>query len=308
MSVESDRWTVGALLDAHGEHLRRVRGLCMGTRGVYARHVSTFLETIAGTDGLVDPGDIGVVEVVDFVRATARYYRQSSTLELAATSLRSFFRYLRAAGLRADRLEDAVPTVPSRRSDLPRHLDSTQLTRLLDCGDTSTARGLRDRAIVVCIARLGLRSSEVVELCLDDLDWRVGTVEVGKRKTGHGAVLPLTQEVGQAVTAYLQWGRPQTSSRRVFVLHGRRIGAPITESVVGRAVAEAVDRAGVDAPRRGANLLRHSLATGLLAGGATLVQIGDVMGHRRLATTSIYARADVAALAEVGLPWPEVTS
>ncbi|MCB5292843.1 tyrosine-type recombinase/integrase [Arthrobacter sp. SO3] len=308
MDIHEDHWTVEALLAAFDEHLQGSRGLCLGTRRNYAGHVEQFLKQISPA-GVVDTADIRAVDVVDFIGSSAKRYGGSRTVGHVATSLRSFFRFLRATGLRTDRLEDSVPTVQHRPSDLPRHLDSTQLARLVASLDSwSTPRGLRDGAIVLCMARLGLRSSEVVQLRLEDIDWRNGTLRVSKRKTGHGALLPLTEEVGAATASYLQHGRPKTTSRRVFVLDRLRTGAPISESIVGRAVERAVRRADIDAPMRGANLLRHSLATGLLAGGATLGQIADLMGHRSLTTTGIYARVDIAALAEVGLAWPETAS
>lgn len=261
----------------------------------------------AFVDGPVDPTGIGVEDVVDFVGALARRYR-AGTVESAATSLRAFFRFLRAEGLRSDRMEDAVPTVPHRRTCLPRHLDSTQFADLIASLDCSSPRGLRDRAIILCMARLGLRASEVTRLRLEDIDWRNATVRVRTRKTGHGALLPLPQELGAALAGYLQRGRPDTRVRQVFVLHRQRVGAPISDSIVGRAVDRALRNAGIHAPIRGANLLRHSLATDLLGHGASMKQIADLFGHRSLATTVIYASVDVAALREVALPWPQVTS
>ncbi|WP_206474073.1 tyrosine-type recombinase/integrase [Dietzia sp. KRD202] len=155
------------------------------------------------------------------------------------------------------------------------------------------------------IARLGLRLGEVVRLQLEDVDWRGAAVRVCSRKTGHGALLALTSEVGSVLTDYLQHGRPATDSREVFVPHWLRVGAPISTHIVGRAVQRAVDNAGIDAPVRGGNLLRHSLATELLDNGASLREIADVLGHASLATTRIYAAVDVATLREIALPWPQ---
>jgi len=174
--------------------------------------------------------------------------------------------------------------------------------------DSSSPRGLRDRAIILCVARLGLRAGEVVRLQLEDLDWASSTVRVRTRKTGHGALLPLTGEVGAALADYLQDARPETGVRNVFVLHWLRVGAPISSSIVLRAVDHALQRAEMVAPGRGANLLRHSLATELLEHGASLREIADLFGHSCLATTRIYASVDVVALREVALPWPRATS
>ena len=301
-----DRRTVEVVLAAFDEHLRRTRGVCPETRHNYARSVRAFLEALFG-DSEVDLERICVRDVVEFVSASTRRYRPA-TVQLVATSLRSFFRFARMEGLRADRLEDAVPTVSHRRGNLPRHLDRAHFTRLIASLDVSSPRALRDRAIILCVARLGLRASEVARLQLEDIDWRNATVHVATRKTGHGALLPLPHDLGQALGAYLQHGRPDTQARHVFVLHHQHVGAPISREIVGNAVDRALRHAGIDAPIRGANLLRHSLATALLGHGATMKEIADLFGHRSLATTSIYASVDVAALREVALPWPQVTS
>jgi integrase/recombinase XerD len=300
------RLTLEDVLAAFDEHLRRTRGLCAGTRRNYTKYVGEFLVAVFG-DGAVGLTGFEAREVVAFVGGLSGRY-QPRTVELAASSLRSFFRFLRAEGLREDRLEDAVPMVPHRRSGLVRHLDPAGFEQLIASLDSSSPRGLRDRAIILCIARLGLRSSEVVELRLEDLDWCNATVRVRARKTGHGALLPLTGEVGTALAGYLQHGRPDTRTRQVFVLHWLRAGAPISGSIVTRAVEHALANSGIDAPIRGANLLRHSLATELLDRGASLREIADLLGHSSLATTRIYAAVDVAALREVALPWPQVTS
>jgi len=300
-----DEQTVPSLLAAFDEHLRRRRGLCPGVRRNYVGHVRAFLVRVAW-DQQVDLSAVTVADVVDHIGELTGRYR-SSTVELAATALRSFFRFLRVEGLRSDRLENAVPVVPHRRGSLPRHLDGETFARLIAGLDFSTPRGQRDRAIILLMARLGLRSGEVTALTLEDIDWRNATIRVRARKTGHGALLPLPHEVGEALVDYLRDGRPATAARHVFVLHRLRPGAPISSNIVNRAVDNALDRAGIDAPLRGGNLLRHSLATDLLRHGASLPQIADLFGHRALTSTAIYASVDLAALREVALPWPQTT-
>ena len=304
MSV-SDGWPVVAALAAFDEHLRRARGVCAGTRVNYARFAGAFLDSTF-PDGQVEVERIAVSDVVGFIAAATRRY-QPRTVELVATSLRSFFRFLRAEGLAGEWLEAAVPMVPHRRSGLVRHLAPGQLERLIVSLDRASPRGLRDRAMILCVARLGLRVSEVTRLRLDDIDWRAGVVRVRARKTGHGARLPLTGEVGAALADYLERGRPVTTAREVFVLVGLRPGAPISDSIVGRAVDNALRRAGIEAPTRGGNLLRHSLATGLVARGVGLSEIAGLLGHSSLATTRIYAAVDIDALRQVALPWPAAT-
>ena len=299
-------WTTGAAVAAFDEYLRRTRGVGEATRVNYTRFVRSFLED-RFPDGRVDVDELDARDVIEFIGTAARRY-QPKTLELVATSLRSFFRFLRGQGLGAEGLEDAVPMVPHRRSGLVRHLDPQSLQALIASLPTSTARELRDRAIILCAARLGLRPSEICRLRLDDIDWREGVLSVRSRKTGHGAKLPITTEVGQSLAEYLESGRPATSAREVFILLRLREGAPISSDIVGRAVDRALARSGIDAPTRGGNLLRHSLATGLLSRGVGLGEIAGLLGHSRLATTRIYAVVDIDALRQVALPWPGATS
>ncbi len=301
-----DRLTLEGTLSDFDEYLRRYRGVREGTRHNYARFVRAFLEAVF-KGSKVDLGRIRVRDIVDFVSASTGRYGPATT-QLETSSLRSFFRFARATGARADRLEDAVPTVPRRRlTSLPRYLEATQFAKLLASLDGASPLALRDRGILLCVARLGLRASEVARLQLEDIDWRNATVRVVTRKTGHGAMLPLPADLGRALAAYLQQGRPDTKARQVFVLHRQHAGAPINGNLVGDAVKRSLEHAGIDAPMRGSNLLRHSLASELLGHGATMKEIADVMGHSSLVTTSIYASVDVKALREVSLPWPQVT-
>jgi integrase/recombinase XerD len=202
-----------------------------------------------------------------------------------------------------------VPKVAHRRlAELPRRLDPKQFERFIDGLDRSTPCGLRDRAMILCVARLGLRASEVVHLRLEDIDWRSAILNVPTRKTGRGALLPLVADVGEAIVEYIENGRPKTTSRHLFVLHHFRIGEPASPPVVSNAVSAALDKAGIEASIRGANLLRHTLATSLIRSGASLKEIADLMGHCRLEATQIYAKLDTESLREVAQPWPEVAS
>lgn len=292
-------WTTTAVLAAFDDHLRRARGVCAGTRGNYARCVREFLNGCF-PDGRVKVEELGTREVIAFISATSRRY-QPRTLELVATSLRSFFRFCRAQGLGSEGLEDTVPVVPHRRSGLVRHLDSRALEEFIASLGTASPR---DRAMILCMARLGLRVGEVCRLRLDDLDWRQGVISVRTRKTGHGARLPLSSEVGQALAEYLQRGRPETAAREVFVLNSQRRGEPINGGAVGRVVQRALERAGIEAPTRGGTLLEPLFGHRPAGQGCQPIDIAGLLGHSCLATTRIYAAVDVDALREVALPWP----
>jgi site-specific recombinase XerD len=296
-----------ALVEAFRRHLQRRQGVGPVTLHNYVRYVRAFLDSIFG-DGPVDLAAFGAAHVIGFISAHAQVYRVG-TVKQAGTALRSFFRFLRVEGLRADRLEEAVPGVVERRlSGIPRHLDEESFRRLLSSLDRSSPCALRDRAMILCGARLGLRPCEVVGLRLEDIDWQAGTLRVRKRKTGRGALLPMPHDVGRAITAYLRRERPPTQSRHIFVLHCRHAGAPASPRVFGDAMRQALDRAGIAAPVRGPYILRHTLATRLIRRGASLKQVADILGHRSLEATQIYAKLDLPSLREVALPWPEVAS
>lgn len=307
MDIEVDvEMALCTLLASFDEYLRRVRGVCPGTCRNYVGYAGEFMTSVFA-ESAPDPHQIRSADLLAFVCGASDRYRPR-TVEGVATSLRVFFRFLHSKGLCRDRLEDAVPMVPRRGTPLVRHLETVPFERLLSSLGSTSPRDLRDRAMILCVARLGLRAGEVARLQLEDLDWSNATLRIRSRKTGHGALLPLIQEVGEAVAVYLQQARPETSNREVFVLHRLRVGAPISSAIVQRGVERALESAGIIAPSHGSNLLRHSLATGLLEHGAGLKEIGDLMGHSSLATTRIYAAVNVAALREVGMPWPEIAS
>ncbi len=224
--------------------------------------------------------------------------------KLMTSALRSFLKYARYRGEVVLDLAAAVPTVPSwSMSSIPRAISADQVHQLLASIDRRTAMGRRDYAILLLLARLGLRSSEVAFLVFDDIDWNTGTLSVcGKSGLRHE--LPLTREVGEAIAAYLQNGRPPGISRRVFL----RTKAPLSgfqgASGVGSIVRHALQRAGINAPTDGAHQFRHGLATEMLRQGASLGEIGGVLGHRHPQTTKIYTKVDLKALRTLAQPWP----
>ena len=186
---------------------------------------------------------------------------------------------------------------------IPRAIAADQVRQLLASIDRRTAIGRRDYAILLLLARLGLRSGEVASLKLDDIDWNAGQLRV-RGKRGQRSELPLPAEVGKAIAAYLRRGRPDSSSRRVFL----RAKAPSRgfrgASGVGSIVRHSLQRAGVKAPTYGAHQFRHGLATEMLRKGSSLAEIGEVLGHRHPQTTKIYTKVDIKALRTLALPWP----
>ena len=225
-------------------------------------------------------------------------------VQLTGSALRSFLGFLYLRGRLTTPLAPSVPTVATWcLSELPQFLEPQQVQRLLQSCDRSSPCGRRDYAALLLLARLGLRAGEVVHLCLEDINWSVGEVLI-RGKSAREDRLPLPSDVGRALAAYLQKGRPPCSSRRVFI----RMKAPhvgfSTSVAVCDIVRRALLRAGLQPERKGAHLLRHSLATQMLRGGASLTQIGQILRHQLSQTTEIYAKVDLAALRAVAQPWP----
>jgi len=230
-----------------------------------------------------------------------------AVIKHGATALRMFVRFLIAEGRCPAGLEAAIPLVPHwRLSSLPRYLQPEEVERIVASCDSTTAVGKRDRAILLLLARLGLRAGDIVQLHLSDIDWKGAWVQVcgkSRRQTR----LPLTQEVGDAIVAYLQDGRPQTDGDRVFVCCRAPFRPFASHAAVSVIVDQAMRRAGVEPPGRGAaHLLRHSVATSLLRQGVSLQDIAAVLRHRSIQTTQIYAKVDISTLHQIAQSWPEV--
>jgi site-specific recombinase XerD len=222
--------------------------------------------------------------------------------KLTITALRSFLRFLLQRGTIKSDLAAGLPGIANwRLSDLPKWIPPEQVKLLLDCCDRSAPAGQRDYAILLLLARLGLRGGEVRALTLDDLDWERGEIVV-HGKSQRLERLPLPKDVGQAVANYLRHVRPVCSTRSLFV----RLQAPrrgLGNSAICCLVDRALVRAGLNPDFRGAHLFRHSLATKMLRGGATLGEIGQLLRHAQPTTTQIYAKVDIEALRGIALPW-----
>ena len=218
------------------------------------------------------------------------------------TALRSFLRYLAYSDGNLPDLASCVPAVANwSMTSLPSAISADQVDQLLAGMDRRSALGRRDYAILLLLARLGLRSSEVAFLELDDIDWNTGTLHI-RTKGGKRIAFPLSQAIGEAIADYLRHGRPRSDSRRLFL----RARAPNSGFRYGRSVGSVVRNAlrRTGAPSCGTHQFRHGLATAMLRQGVSLDMIGDLLGHRHPDTTRIYARVDLEALRTLSLPWP----
>lgn len=275
------------------------RGLTPTVAGKYARLARAFLpEAAQAGAGL---SELSAAVVTGYVVRECRG-RPAGWAKHLVTGLRSVLGFLFLAGHISEPLALAVPGVAQwGAGSLPRALSPEAVVALAASCDSHTLAGRRDRAILALLARLGLRAGEVAALELDDLDWRAGELTVRTGKSTCRERLPLPVDVGQALVAYLHDGRPPVTCRKVFL----RLNAPITglsAVAVTSVVYRACDRAAL--PRAGAHRLRHSAATAMLAGGANLTEIGQVLRHARAETTAIYAKVDRTALVELARPWP----
>jgi site-specific recombinase XerD len=289
------------LLEQYRRYLMVERGLTAGTTRGYVDIVRAFVESRVNEGGEVELWDLSPADVLGFLLAeSGRRSRKSA--KLLVTALRSLLRFWHVHGLIGRPLAGAVPSVAGwRLAGLPRALSSEQVRALLDSCDRSTVAGKRDIAILTMLVRLGMRRGEVAELTLDDFDWRAGEI-VARGKGDRVERLPLPADVGEAIAIYLRDGRPPgCSGREVFV----RIKAPcrpLTAGGVTQVVVSASKRAGLGEVT--AHRLRHTAATELLRQGASLHEIGELLRHRSVLTTAIYAKVGRDRLRELARPWP----
>lgn len=284
-------------------YLERERRLAPATVFHYLMFARCFL-THCFADGQLRLDALRAADVVGFVQAEAARLHHPKRSKLMTAALRSFLQYLHYCGLIGIDLRSSVPTVASwSMASLPRALSSEEVQRLLAHCERHTAVGRRNWAILLLLARLGLRAGEVVGLAFEDLDWEAGELRI-QAHGGNSDRLPIPQDVGTALVDYLRHARPACSSRRVFV----RMRAPhrgfASSVAICCIVRRALERAGLNPAHKGAHLLRHSVATHMLRQGASLAEIGELLRHRSPQTTMIYAKVDLDLLRPLALPWP----
>lgn len=300
------RVAVGAvevLLADYREYLAVERGLTADTIEGYALAARPFLEARQCDGDRLDLDSVSASDVMAFVVARCSGQSKGSA-KMTVTGLRSLLRFLHLRGLIAGPLADAVPSAASwRLSGLPRGLESEHLQALLDSCDRGSAVGRRDYAVLVMLARLGLRAGEVAALRIEDVDWRAGELRIsGKGRRDER--LPLPEDVGEAIVAYLHDGRPATALDRSLIVRVRAPHQGLTTGGITQIVFAAADRAGLGPIY--AHRLRHTAATRMLRAGASLEEVGQVLRHRQLLTTAIYAKVDRDALRALARPWPGV--
>jgi integrase len=288
-------------LHRYDDHLRDVRGLAAGTRRNHYRIVAQFLRRkFAG--GVVTMAKLRAVDIRRFIARQLGDSPSHSAAAQVATVLRSYLRYRTVCGDSVAGLSAAISSpVHWKLASLPRALKPDEVQRLL--GAFPNGRWpRRGYAIVRCALDMGLRAGEIANLLIDDIDWREGTVTLKGTKSRRQDILPLPMATGQALADYLQHERPASTSRAIFVRRRDSRDIPITTAAVQKVIHHACRRAGL--PNSGAHVLRHTLACRLVEQGSSLKEVADVLRHRSLETSRIYAKLDTPSLAGVALPWP----
>ena len=289
-----------ALLSAFCQWMRQQRGTCDVTLYTYRIYIRELLRRLGE-----QPSRFDARRLRAFLLEKSRSCGWPTTKNCAKV-LRVFLRFLIGGGQCAVGLDDAIPTLAHwRLASLPRYLPPEDVERLIASCDRASGVGRRDRAILLLLARLGLRAGDIVHLRLSDIDWKDASIQVYGKGRRH-ARLPLTQEVGRAIVAYLKKGRPRTNADTLFIHCRAPYCAFRTPGAVTMIVDKAFRRSGVVRPSPGsAHLLRHSFATALLRKGAPLEDIAAILRHCSMETTQIYAKVDIPALRKIAQPWPE---
>lgn len=289
-------------LRRYDEHLRDARGLAAGTRCGLSRIVGRLLrKKFAGCS--VDIANLRPDDVRNFVADQLNAHRTRSNASTVASALRSYFRYRTTCGDQVRTLTAVIPS-PAHWSlaSLPRALKPDEVERLLNSFTTVKRWPKRSYAIARCALDLGLRAGEIAHLLISDIDWRAGTLTLRGTKSLRQDIMPLPMEAGQALADYLQYERPATSHPAIFVRHREAGDQPITSMAIQKVIKRACRRAGL--MHSSAHSLRHTLACRLVENGSSLKEVADILRHRSLTTTLIYAKLDTPKLSTVPLPWP----
>lgn len=292
--------TTEDLGDKYALYLKRERALSSATVVHYKRLVQRFLCEIT-PEGNCDFSRFNPMVIASYVSKAGSNQSRKYT-KLVTSALRSFFRFARYQGFVDADLDAAVPSVANWAISIPKALPVDQVQQMLSSCDRDTIIGQRDYAILLLLARLGLRAGEVISLQLEDIDWRAGCISI-HGKGSNLTQMPLPPDVGNAISSYLRC-RPQSGSRFLFLRSLEPFTGLCRSSSVSSIVRDAFRRAGIDSERQGAHQFRHTLATELLRNGASMEEIAELLRHQSVECTTIYAKVDLVSLQAVGLPWP----
>ena len=289
-------------LQRFDDHMSHVQGLAPSTRKTNLCFIRRLLLGQFGDQAVVISA-ILPDHIRQFVASQSKLCKVTTSISAPISALRGYFRYRATLGDRVHQLI-GVANFPAnwQQASLPKTLSNSEVECLLAALVHDGTAALRTAAIVHCALDLGLRSCEVAHLGLDDIDWSAATITLRGTKGRREDVMPLPAATGQAIADYLKYERPPTSNRGVFVRNIAPRDQPVGPDLIRKSIRQAYARAGL--PYTRSHLLRHTMASRLLAGGSSLKEVADVLRHRSLNTTLIYAKLDSKNLAEVALPWP----
>jgi integrase/recombinase XerD len=292
-----------AILTAFDFHLEHVAGLASGTRLQHARYATSFVDAVFGAAPF-DLSRITPQVAADFVQARASKLKPSAC-SAPASSIRVFLRFLTAHCGLPDGAAGAIPAIRQwKLASLPKHLSIEQVNQTMATCYGQSPVHRRDRAILLLLFRLGLRAGEAAGLRFSDVDWRAGELRVYSPKSTSERKLPIPDDVGRALSEYIQNGRPQSAQPYIF-LHTRAPFSPISgSSTVSGIAKDHLRLAGISVRGLSSHAFRHTAATQMVRRGASFKQVADILGHRHLETTNIYAKLDEETLHQAALPWP----
>lgn len=295
---ESERW-----LRMFDLHLDQVAGVSENTRRLYLYHARRLMEFLFGKEQSPDWSALTAETLASFVQTEAMQVKRT-TIRCKVTAVRVLLRFLIFKGEIQPGLVAAIPPVKTWALDsLPKYVSSNDVQRMLDLCEDGTSAGQRDRAVLLLLSRLGLRVGEVARLRLENIDWQEGQILVRAGKINRERILPLLQDVGDAIANYLKYARPNTTHRTLFLRTQAPLD-PLTRGGVTMLASRRMRQVGIIGIRMGAHALRHTVATEMVRGGAKFKDVADVLGHQRLLTTNIYAKLDLDSLSRVAMPWP----
>lgn len=293
-------------LHRYDEHLGDVRGLAAQTRKGRIRVVGLLLQQ-KFSGRAIHIAKLRPDDIRQFLATKLGANRSASHASHLAATLRSYFRYRATCGDQVGNLTAVISNpVHWKLASLPRALKPEEAERLLNSFTVELRLPKRGYAIARCALDMGLRSGEIAHLMISDIDWRAGTVTLRGTKSLRQDILPLPMETGRALADYLQHERPTTSNPAIFVRQKEGQDRPITSTAIQKVIKRACRRIGL--PHSSAHTLRHTLACRLVENGSPLKEVADVLRHRSLNTTLIYAKLDTPKLSTVALPWPGSTS
>jgi site-specific recombinase XerD len=300
----------GSVLLSQGEawlvrfdnHLTQVHGLTSYSRNNYVRYARRLAQTLSvnGPDWTA----LDAHHISDFVRREAARLKPGSRRQVV-TAMRAILRFLVAEGIVPSTLHRAIPVVREwQHASLPQYISNRELERVLEICRNPTQHCLRDTCIVLMMARLGMRAGEVRQLKLDDVDWITGVVHIRLGKSRRERILPLFEDIGQALGNYLRQERPKSRNRSIFLTELPPYRPLACSTTITKITKRILHQAGIAGSHLGAHRLRHTLATHLVRSGSSFKEVADVLGHKSLRSTGIYAKLDEKCLGEVALPWP----